>query len=522
MQNGAGTAGAAAPSLNNTPLPLHSLSDPFQRYVAEIVTRTVRSLFPAFERADEPMNEAGPAAGAQAQPGAAAGAVAGHGHGLQLQVVPGMGGVPIAAAHQAPAMPAPGAFMPAGQAPVVVAPGLVNGAVGGAPPAGAALAAAPPPLDQVQVAGGPAGASTGPNPYAAAMAALAPPPGVAELVTPLNVAFNNAVTAAVQPGFPAPGTASAPRVGSGLRAHLPALQRWKVADVLTRDVDIFLSDVMVWAVAGKQVPYEALLLHVADDALRLVLRQRIETMVGGPDGSKDWGQVCTLFKQLVGAAIINEKQKYRDRLTNGEITQGSDKVAIYGVRIRTAWNMLPDVPEVLMCNYFIQGLRRKLQAECKRTPEGKAWEKLDDLIQYAMGMEERDGASSSAGPMIGALPSGLNTDPAAPPLPIAAFAPHGRGRGNSRWRGRGGRFGAQRANLHGGGRGRGGGRGGGGRGGNGGRGSGRGGGGGRGTADKSQIKCHNCGGMGHYAGECPSAKKRRFDGPGGGGAMGTA
>lgn len=183
----------------------------------------------------------------------------------------------------------------------------------------------------------------------------------------------------------------------------------------------------------------------------------------------------------------------------------------------------------MLCLYFGNGLKGSLKMACARTPEGKVWESLEDLMQYAIGQEGRETASGASALAI--LPTSAPSL-AADGTPVAAFT-HGRAgpsRGGSRG-GRGGRFGRGRGRaqhaMFGGGRGggsagagpscSGGGRGG--RGGRGGQGSqgnqggraGQGGQGGRGNGNNEA--CFNCGGIGHRSFQCPSppAKRQRGD-----------
>jgi hypothetical protein len=116
------------------------------------------------------------------------------------------------------------------------------------------------------------------------------------------------------------------------------------------------------------------------------------------DEGKDWAEVCKVFKDLVGTHLVSEEQRMRAQLTGGQVTQGRDTVAVYRLR-------LPEVPESMLCLYFGNGLKGSLKTACARTPEGKVWESLDDLMQYAIGQEGRETASGASSAIAGTGPA---------------------------------------------------------------------------------------------------------------------
>jgi hypothetical protein len=90
--------------------------------------------------------------------------------------------------------------------------------------------------------------------------------------------------------------------------------------------------VYTWAHDGRQVPFEALMLHLHSEELRAVLRREIEDLVsnGMPDGQtawtrvqgiEGWERVCSMFKSLVGTHLISDVQRTRAKLTRRLYTQ---------------------------------------------------------------------------------------------------------------------------------------------------------------------------------------------------------
>jgi hypothetical protein len=124
-----------------------------------------------------------------------------------------------------------------------------------------------------------------------------------------------------------------------------------------------------------------------------------------------------------------------EQLVNGTLVQGKDEsVAAYGLRARMYAERLPALPENIMCFYFVNGLKQPLKQLCARTVNGKAWEKLDDCIQFAIGRDAATTPFNSA-----AVSLDRRTDKR---VSAAAFAPaRGRGRGcGRRFSGRNGQY----------------------------------------------------------------------------------
>ncbi len=421
-----------------------------------------------------------------------------------------------------------------------IAPAGGAAPAGGPAPAGAGSAAPavqvpPAALAGVHQAAAAAGAVVGGVPPVPGAAVPGPHAQVVEnnLANNFNQATQGIMAYVANNHTASDGRGKNPLWGSGMRANLPPIVKWKSTDVLSRDVDLFLTDCLAWARAGRQANINGVTQHIADDGLRHVMTLKLNSLVSTDEG-KDWAEVCKVFKDLVGTHLVSEEQRMRAQLTGGQVTQGRDTVAVYCVRFRTYRLRLPEVPESMLCLYFGNGLKGSLKMACARTPEGKVWESLEDLMQYAIGQEGRETASGASALAI--LPTSAPSL-AADGTPVAAFT-HGRAgpsRGGSRG-GRGGRFGrgrgrAQHAAMFGGGRGggsagagpscSGGGRGG--RGGRGGQGSqgnqggraGQGGQGGRGNGNGNgnNEACFNCGGIGHRSFQCPSppAKRQRGD-----------
>jgi hypothetical protein len=253
-----------------------------------------------------------------------------------------------------------------------------------------------------------------------------------------------------------------------MRVNMPAIKKWQPADILKRDPEPFLRDCLDHAHAAKQDTWRAIAMHLEDGIMREAFEKRMIKIVSDKGHVTD-EQVQQVFLQLVGQHLIPQEDRYTEQLVNGMLVQDKDEsVAAYGLRARMYAERLPRLPESIMCFYFVNGLRQPLRQLCARTVNGKAWDKLDDCIQFAIG---RDAATT---PATAAVFKRTDKRVSAPP-----FAP-ARGRGRGRGRHFSGRNNQQWYSNHGGNRPR-----------------------DNGKRDRDS-RCDSCGGIGHNSHVCPN------------------
>jgi hypothetical protein len=176
--------------------------------------------------------------------------------------------------------------------------------------------------------------------------------GVNGPMTSVNTAMNSLSHAMVMNrnvplvGAPGMGPAgmtlpegSTTALGKGLKASLPAIQKWKADDCGIRDADLFLRDVLLNARAGGQAEWLATAQLVDDVNIRLAFEEKMSSIVSEAGRMPAWAEVCAWFKFIVGAHLISQKDKLLEQLTQGGLVQGkSESAAQYGVRARV-WRM---------------------------------------------------------------------------------------------------------------------------------------------------------------------------------------
>jgi hypothetical protein len=187
---------------------------------------------------------------------------------------------------------------------------------------------------------------------------------------------------------------------------------------------------------------------------------------------------------------VSVEERYTEQLINGALAQKPDEsVAQYGLRARVYKERLSQLPESVMCKYFVNGLKQPLRQLYVRDVAGRPWEDLDACILFAIGREAASTPANTPSASAAAVDRRTNKRR----VPAAAFL-HARGHGRGRrlsgpyWQSDSVYGGPSNSNP--------------------GRGRGRGRGGGQ-RRPRPDDQCGACEGYGHWANECPNKKRRQ-------------
>lgn len=177
----------------------------------------------------------------------------------------------------------------------------------------------------------------------------------------------------------------------GMKASLPHIPKWTMADVGKRDVEEFLDDVSMWCSVAKQELWQGCTLHIdPDGSLKRAFRQFILRL--GQAGRSDVGEVRRVFRMLVGDSLFCAAREAKNKIISDRITQGSRTVAAYAVHFR-AHASQTDLDQATLCEKFIKGLEPSLARVCRRMHDGTYWSDLEACVAFAVGQSVRGGAS---------------------------------------------------------------------------------------------------------------------------------
>jgi hypothetical protein len=201
----------------------------------------------------------------------------------------------------------------------------------------------------------------------------------------------------------------------GLKFTVPTLERWGPDDYLSRDADMFWSDLMLQAksmVDGKDLEL------VVGQFLEKDLRQAFHIMCQSMRTDKqkaqlDEADIKSAFLHVAGIDMLDPIADAQSDLVTGGIRQASNETVLrYAMRFRRSALVAGNLPPAAQCACFVNGLNEHVRQSCKHPPEGGTWTDLNKCITYAR----------------------RTADCPAKGVKLAAFTHYGRGRGRGRFR----------------------------------------------------------------------------------------
>jgi uncharacterized membrane protein YgcG len=89
------------------------------------------------------------------------------------------------------------------------------------------------------------------------------------------------------------------------------------------------------------------------------------------------------------------EQEVRDRLFAGEhYMKSGERVGEYTQRFRDIIRDAPSMTQIEMITWYVHGLPQAMRKWCATDASGRDWERLDDLIKFALGQEVRSRIAS--------------------------------------------------------------------------------------------------------------------------------
>lgn len=224
-------------------------------------------------------------------------------------------------------------------------------------------------------------------------------------------------------------------------------EKFRADDAGSRNGRRFIADVLLYAHESSQDAQAQLAKLVAPELREPMEARRDEVSVEG--GQWGFKEAAEFFLELVGDDLIDRKRIALAQLVAGEPRQNNKPLFQYIIECRTLFARAgyTNVSEELACEFFLRGLQRELQSRCLTQPDGRRWDCLNDLYQYARGQDlaiHARGASKSTAAAV--TPLAKQPEPAT----AAAFT-HPPRNSQGRTKGYGNKVGGRGAGGHGGG-----------------------------------------------------------------------
>ncbi|KAJ9533200.1 hypothetical protein QJQ45_018307, partial [Haematococcus lacustris] len=253
--------------------------------------------------------------------------------------------------------------------------------------------------------------------------------------------------------FMGAGTEASARKGTPqcvVRTTMNLPEPWTLEDsARSREFEPYWLLVTGWCAATQQ-PLMVGLMNATSGDVKSALVQMVSSCKAQGKEITD-AELEEWFRKATGVGTQNTEDEVMEKLVKGGYQQkGADTMA-YCLSFSLLALRLPNLPQKLMCMYFLEGLTNaQLRRDCARTQQGQRWDSLDALLQFARGRDVALRAAKSLQPV--AAPVAMPNDehdmcddmPSEPA--VAVFAGRGRGgRGfGGRGRGRGRTFGPGR------------------------------------------------------------------------------
>jgi hypothetical protein len=101
------------------------------------------------------------------------------------------------------------------------------------------------------------------------------------------------------------------------------------------------------------------------------------------------------FLLQYGDVRRHTEQEVRDRLFAGEhYMKSGERVGEYTQRFRDIIRDAPSMTQIEMITWYVHGLPQAMRKWCATDASGRDWERLDDLIKFALGQEVRSRIAS--------------------------------------------------------------------------------------------------------------------------------
>ncbi|KAJ9523167.1 hypothetical protein QJQ45_024088, partial [Haematococcus lacustris] len=163
-------------------------------------------------------------------------------------------------------------------------------------------------------------------------------------------------------------------------------EKWKLDDALHgRDFDAWLMELRAYCCAAQQPLLVGVMTATQGDLKNAVIQLVSNLKAQGKELTDD--ELVSYLRKATGSSGQNTEEDLMEKLVKGEYQQKGSELMSYNLQFSLLAMRLHKLPEKLLCMYYVNGLRPDLKRDCARTQEGKRWDSVDALMQFARGRE---------------------------------------------------------------------------------------------------------------------------------------
>ncbi|KAJ9508757.1 hypothetical protein QJQ45_028059 [Haematococcus lacustris] len=166
-------------------------------------------------------------------------------------------------------------------------------------------------------------------------------------------------------------------------------EKWKLDDALHgRDFDAWLMELRAYCCAAQQPLLVGVMTATQGDLKNAVIQLVSNLKAQGKELTDD--ELVSYLRKATGSSGQNTEEDLMEKLVKGEYQQKGSELMSYNLQFSLLAMRLHKLPEKLLCMYYVhvlRGLRPDLKRDCARTQEGKRWDSVDALMQFARGRE---------------------------------------------------------------------------------------------------------------------------------------